>query len=66
MKVFQYVIFWLPTEAQVKEGTKPSVLNDLTTVLAKDEQSANILAARAIPEAYVNQLEQVTIALRPF
>lgn len=66
MKLFQYVIFWTPTEAQVKEGAKPIVLKDLTTVLAKDDQSANIMAARAIPDSHINELEQITIAVRPF
>lgn len=66
MKLFQYVIFWTPTEAQVKEGKKPEILKDVTTILAKDDQSANIQAARAIPETHMDSVEQITIALRPF
>lgn len=66
MKLFQYVIFWQPTTDQTKEGKKPEILKEITTILAKDESSANVLAARAIPEAYVDQLDQVTIVTRPF
>lgn len=66
MKLFQYVIFWTPTEAQTKEGKKPEILKEMTTILAKDEQSANIMAARAIPDSHINELEQITIAVRPF
>jgi hypothetical protein len=66
MQLFQYVIFWTPTEAQVKEGKKPEILKELTTILAKDQPSANIQAARAIPETHMDAVEQVTIALRPF
>lgn len=66
MKLFQYVIFWTPTEAQVKEGRKAEILKELATVIAKDEQSANILAARAIPDDRIGDIDQITVALRPF
>lgn len=66
MKLFQYAIFWLPTEQQIKDGKKPLILKDVTSVLAKDEQGANILAAREIPDDYVDQLEQITIVVNAF
>lgn len=66
MKLFQYVIFWTPTEAQAKEGKKPEILKELTTVIAKDEQVANIHAARTIPPDRIDDIDQITVALRPF
>jgi len=66
MKLFQYAIIWEPTEAQVKEGQKPKLIIDITSIVAADDKSANMIAARAIPEEYISQLDQVKIALRPF
>lgn len=66
MKLFQYAIFWLPSEQQAKDGRKPEVLQEVTSALAKDEQSVNILASRKIPDQYLDQLDQITIAVRPF
>lgn len=66
MKLFQYALIWRPTEVQTKEGKKHILLNELTTILAPDEKAANMIAARAIPDEYVNQLDQIEIACRPF
>lgn len=66
MKLYQYAILWEPTEAQAKEGQKPKLIVDITNTLAADDKAANIIASRAIPAEYVDQLDQVKIALRPF
>lgn len=70
MKLFQYAVIYnpLPTEEQVKTGEKPAskLLIPITSVLANDEKQASMLAARAIPDAYTDKLDQVEIALRPF
>lgn len=66
MKLFQYAIYWLPTEKQIKEGQKEKIIKDITSILAADDKTANILVAKQIPDEYDNQLDQVTIALRPF
>jgi hypothetical protein len=39
---------------------------DVTRVLSNNDKEAMMLAARAIPEEYVNRLDRVEIALRPF
>jgi hypothetical protein len=39
---------------------------DVTRVLAGSDKEAMMLAARAIPDKFTEQLEQVEIALRPF
>lgn len=62
MKVFQYVIFYDPKEAD----KKPSIVKDVTTILAKDIKTANILIARQIPEEYADKLEDLNIVIRDF
>jgi hypothetical protein len=66
MKLFQYAILWHPTEKQQDDGQQSQVLVGITTVLAADHQKANVLAARAIPDGYLNQLAQVEVVVRPF
>lgn len=66
MELFQYVIFWTPTTDQAKEGKKPEIIVEFKTVLAKSKESANMLAAKEIPDKYNDEIDQVTIALRPF
>lgn len=66
MKLFQYAIFWLPNEEEVKQGQKAKMLIEVKSVLATDEKGALIFASREIPETYLNQLDQVQIVCRPF
>ncbi len=65
-KLFQYAIFWQPNESQIKNGEKAKLISDVKSALANDEKGAMIMASREIPEEYLNQLDQVQIALRPF
>ena len=37
-----------------------------TTVLSIDERQAGIHAARAIPQAYLDRLDEIEIIVRPF
>lgn len=66
MQLFQYAIIWQPTESEIKEGKRAKVVKDITSILARDKESVNILAAREIPEEYLTQLDQINIAVRPF
>jgi hypothetical protein len=65
-KLFQYAIIWNPSEEEIKEGKKAVLVADLTTILAKTEKDALIIVSRAIPEQYMDTLNQLEIALRPF
>lgn len=62
MKVFEYVIFHNPK----KEGETPKIIVQVTQVLAKDIQQANVKASRSIPDEYIDLLDEVVIAVRPF
>lgn len=66
MQLFEYSIFWVPTEQQKKDGKKAEILEYPTAVLASNKEAAQTIAARAIPDEYVDQLDQVTICVRPF
>lgn len=67
MEVFQFCAFWSPTEKQFKEeGMKPKMVVDIQTVIAMDEDAVKTVAARAIPDEFDDQLDQVTVVVRPF
>ena len=69
-KIFEYAILYHPRSRKVEGETQvdPSeIIVDVKRVVAKDEKTVAILAAREIPEEYLNgKLEQVEIAIRPF
>ena len=66
-KVFQYMVLWHPTEKQVKEESlKSKVIVELTTLLSKDQNSAQMSAAMQIPAEYKEMLDQVEVVVRPF
>lgn len=66
MKLFEYVAILHPTEDEKKAGVKSSLIVPITPALAKDAEQATLLAARAIPPEYIDRLEQIEVAVRPF
>ena len=74
MKLFEYAILYhpVPTKEDRDRGIKkPSVLipvagQDVTRVVAEDEKEVSIRAARQIPEEYLDRLQQIEVAVRPF
>lgn len=70
MKLFEYAVIHhpAPTEDEQKRGAQPKseLLVEPEYVLAFDEKEASVLAARAIPDSHVDQLDRVEIVLRPF
>ena len=65
-KLFQYAIFFVPTEKEVKDGIKATMIKEITTVLAKNDQEVLIIASRQISDVYMDKLNQVQIVVRPF
>lgn len=68
MKVFVFCAFHNPPETinGVENPEKPKIIVQPTTVLAKDEKQAGMLAGRALPEQYLDRLDQVEMVVRPF
>ena len=64
--LFQYAIIWNPNKKEAEDGMKAKLIGEIKTVLAKSSGDVNILAARSIPEEYLNCLEQINIAVSPF
>lgn len=64
--LYQYAVIWHPTEAQAEDGGKSRIVVDLTTILAPSKETAALLAARAIPEVEMNDVNQLEVILRPF
>ena len=54
------------SEEEKAKAPKPELLVDVTRVLASDQAQASMLAARAIPEDYVERLDEIQLVVRPF
>ena len=66
MQLFQYAILWEPTQHQIKDCKKATIVKDISSILAKDQAAVNMLAAREIPEQYLGELDQIKIAVVAF
>jgi hypothetical protein len=68
--LYEYAIIYNPRPTKDTQGndtTPPSeIISPITSILAKSEQEVSIKAARAIPDKYLDKLDEVTIAIRPF
>lgn len=65
-KLFQYAVIWNPNKKEEKEGEKAKLVVEVTTVLAKDDKTAMMMAIKAIPKNYEDKYDQLDIAMRPF
>lgn len=66
MNLYQYAVLWHPTEKQEEDGKSSVIAVDVTTILARDEKSAVLQAARAVPEEFVEDVDQLEVVVRPF
>ena len=66
MKLFEYAVIYNPTANEVKDGATSELVVPVKTVLATTQQNAMLLAARAIPEKYLDKLDRLEVAVRPF
>lgn len=66
MKLYEWVIIFEGVKDKDDEWKeKPALLAENKT-LAENEEQAQIVAARSIPESHLERLDRVTIAVRPF
>lgn len=66
-QLFQYAIVWHPTEKEIKdEGKKSILLAEVRTILAANIDSAAKEATFSIPDEYRDKLDQVEVIIRPF
>lgn len=68
--LFEYAVLFHPkaTKEQSDKGETPKseVLIEPTSTLASSADQVSVLASRAIPESYIDKLDQVEIIVRPF
>lgn len=70
MKLFEFAVIYVPSEAQdstqASTAKKPTILVKPDVVLAKDAESVKLKAARMIPVEFEDELHNVQIVVRPF
>jgi hypothetical protein len=69
-KLYEYAVLHHPKAkrdvAGNEEPVKSKIVTDVTRVLAVTPDEVSIIAARSIPEEYLDRIEQVEIVIRPF
>ena len=70
MKLYEYAVIYNPLQTKdqkdLGQTPKSELIVDVTRVLANNDKEAQMLAARAIPDAYTDKLDRIEIAFRPF
>lgn len=67
MTVYQYVVvLQAATDTNGNITEKAQIIVEPTTVLASDADQAAMLAARAIPDEYMDRIARISVACRPF
>jgi len=67
MQIYQYAILFIGKKT--KDGDwkeKPKIIKEVTSIPAKDDEQAVMLAAREIPQEYLDRLDKVQLVVRPF
>lgn len=66
MQLFQFAVILHPTTKEKKDGKRPELIVDITTIVAENKEEAALRAARAIPEEHEGKLGRLEVAVRPF
>lgn len=67
VQLYEFAIILQPKKT--KDGDlkeEAELVVEPTTILARDTDQATLLAGRAIPEEFMDRLERLTLAVRPF
>lgn len=70
MKLYEYAVIYnpVPTKEQADNFITPksTLVVDVTRVLANNDKEAQIIATKSIPDEYMDKLDRLEIAVRPF
>jgi hypothetical protein len=67
VRLFEYAVILQPKEDKDGEEIEPGkLIVDPATILAKDPDQAGMIAARAIPDEYMDKLDRLSVVVRPF
>jgi hypothetical protein len=69
MKLYEYAVILdekLDKDGEVSDPA--SVVVEVNTILARDEEQARLIAARAIPDEFVSdgKIDRLVVVVRPF
>ncbi len=62
MKLYEFAVIYIPTE----ETLKSAIIVAPRTALAESQDKAMIIASRAIPDDYMDKLDDLQVVVRPF
>ena len=66
-RLYEYAVLYHPEpEEDGVKRLKSELIVGVKQALVRSQQEAMILAAREIPEKYLDKLDEVEIAVRPF
>jgi len=65
LSVWEYCVLYHPQPEDDKER-HTELLVPVTSCMARDEDHAKMLAARDIPDEYVDKLDRCEVGVRPF
>lgn len=65
-RLFQCAAILHPTEKQAENGVSSELIVGVETILASDEDTALLIAARKIDDQYLDALDRVELVVRPF
>lgn len=67
LMIYEYaVVLQAKTDKEGDTVEEGKIIVEPTTVLSVSEEQVQMLAARAIPEEYIGELDRITVAVRPF
>jgi len=67
LRLFEYAVILQPLyDKDGAQKEKGEVVVTPIAILAADQEQATLLANRAIPDEFMDRLERLTVALRPF
>ena len=65
-KIFEYAVLFHPKTKKEGASEPSKLIVDVARMVASNDKEVAIKAAREIPEQYLDKLDQVEIAIRPF
>jgi hypothetical protein len=66
LKLFEYAVVKQPLKKDGEIIDDGEIVVEVSTVLAKDETQVQLLAARQIPDAEIEDLDRLEVVVRPF
>jgi len=66
-KLYEYAVVCAEKRDRDDEVVEAAeIIEGPTTILARDEKQAQVLAARAIPDTHLDKIDRLSVVVRPF